>query len=134
MKKIAAMLLALVCTVLAGCAEESAYHPIEPDNVSVEVYDITPTGATVVITDTNASPVTYGGWFVIERERHGRWYGVEPLVESFSFHCIGYTPDSNDEVRFTIPWRMLYGELPAGHYRILKEYGEKYIAGEFSIE
>jgi len=84
-----------------------------------------------MIKDTN--PYTHGAWYKIEKEINGKWYEVKTIIESYAFNSIGYLPDENNEIKFEIDWEWLYGELPLGSYRILKEVGNKYIAIEFNI-
>ena len=69
----------------------------------------------------------------IEKEVNGKWYEVELLKENYGFNEIGYLPDKNNEVKFVIDWSMLYGELPLGNYRILKQVNNKYISIDFGI-
>lgn len=113
--------------------KESAYKITDVENVSIGIFDISLTGATVIIKDTNKNPYTYGEWYKIEKEVNGKWYEVEPLKENYGFNEIGYLPDKNNEVKFVIDWSMLYGELPLGNYRILKQVNNKYISIDFGI-
>lgn len=112
---------------------ESNFQPTEVENVSISISDISLTGATVVIKDINKKPYTYGEWYKIEKENDGKWYEVETLLDNYGFNEIGYLVDKNNEVKFVIDWKWLYGELPLGSYRILKEVGNKYISIEFNI-
>ena len=113
--------------------KESKYTPTEIENVSVSISDISLTGATVIIKDTNEKPYTQGEWYKIEKEVDGKWYEVEPIIDNYGFNSIGYLPDENNEVKHEIDWEWLYGEMPVGSYRILKEMGGKYISIEFGI-
>ena len=112
---------------------ESNYKPTEVENVSADIYDISLTGATIIIKDTNEKPYTQGEWYKIEKQVDGKWYEVETLLDNYGFNSIGYLPDENNEVKFVMDWEWLYGELPVGSYRILKEVGGKYISIEFNI-
>ena len=42
------------------------------------------------------------------------------------------TEDAN--VTMTVDWDWLYGKLPTGHYRILKQAGAEVISAEFTVE
>lgn len=46
---------------------------------------------------------------------------------------MAYIVDKNNEVKFTIDWKWLYGELPSGSYRILKQVNNQYISAEFNL-
>jgi len=113
--------------------KKSTYNPTEIENVSVSISDISLTGATIIIKDTNKDPYTQGEWYKIEKQINEKWYEVETIIENYGFNSIGYLPDENNEVKHVIDWEWLYGELPLGSYRILKEVGGKYISIEFNI-
>ena len=113
--------------------KESTYIPTEVENVSISISDISLTGATVIIKDTNENPYTQGEWYKIEKQIDGKWYEIETLIDNYGFNSIGYLPDENNEVKHIIDWEWLYGELSLGSYRIIKEVGSKYISIEFGI-
>lgn len=114
---------------------KAIYRP-EPEleNVSAEIYDISLTGATIIITDTNKNPYTYGEWYKLEIEDNGDWLELEPQIKDYGFNEIGYIPDDNGEVKFVIDWEKIYGKLQPGSYRIVKEVSNNYIYIPFSIE
>lgn len=113
--------------------EESKYNITEVDNVNISISDISLTGATITIKDTNVTPYIYGEWYKIEEEINGKWYELNTKVKDYGFNSKGYEVDENNEIKFIIDWNWLYGELPQGSYRIIKESHNKYIAIPFSI-
>ena len=126
----ALILMALLC----GCVRESAYRPDGAANVTMTLSHVTPAGATVVIQDDNREPFVYGEWFAIEREKDGVWYEVRTKISNYGFNEIGWLTDDRGGLTMTVDWEWLYGELPAGHYRILKQAGTQVIAAEFTVE
>ena len=114
-------------------AEESTYQPVEVENVSLSIADVSPSGACVTIRDTNENPYVYGQWYKIEAESDGKWYGIKPLSEHYAFTEEGWIVGESDELNFNVDWSRLYGRLPAGRYRLLKEVKQQYIAVEFDI-
>lgn len=104
-------------------------------NIATEITDISSTGATVIITDTNEEPYTYGEWYKIEKEENGKWIELETKAKDYSFNDIGYLVDKNYKVKFIIDWEWLYGKLEIGSYRIVKKVDNvhKYIYIPFSI-
>ena len=132
MKKLTFVFLILMA-ILTGCARESAYRPTEAANVTMTVSDVTPTGAVVTIQDDNPEPFVYGEWFVIEREKDGVWYEVKTKITNYGFNEIGWLADHGN-LTMTVDWEWLYGELPQGHYRILKQAGTEVISVEFTNE
>ena len=132
MKKRTIIILILMA-LLAGCAGASSCQPGVVPDVTMTLSDVTPTGAVVTIQDDNPEPFVYGEWFVIEREKDGGWYEVRTKITNYGFNEIGWLTD-NGELTMTVDWEWLYGELPAGHYRILKQAGTERISAEFTVE
>ena len=133
MKKPIAFLL-ILAAVLCGCAKESACRPGEVPNVTMTLSDVTPAGATVNIQDDNSEPFVYGEWFRIQREKDGVWYDVKTKINHYGFNEIGWLTGENGELTMTVDWEWLYGNLPAGPYRILKQAGTEVISAEFTVE
>ena len=136
MKKLIVFLF--VFSLLTGCGERPTQStqtqqttPVE--NVTIQISDITPTGATVILTDTNKEPHVYGEWYKIQRMTDDGWQDVPHVIDHGAFNAMGYLPDENGEVKFTINWEWLYGTLPAGTYRMLKQVNSQKIAIEFTI-
>ena len=133
MKKLTAFIL-IMLVLLTGCARESAYQPTGAANVTMTVSDVTPAGAVVTIQDSNEAPFVYGEWFQIEREKDGIWYEVKTKISNYGFNEIGWLTDENGGLTMDVNWEWLYGKLPAGHYRILKQAGTEIIGAEFTVE
>lgn len=141
MKKLAtlAAILAFMALIISGCGEEGeagelAYETGEVENVSISIENVSPTGAVIIITDTNKEPYIYGEWYAIEKEEDGKWLEVEIVLDNYGFNSMGYIPNKNGELKFEIDWEWLYGKLPTGNYRLLKEVGHQYIAAGFSVQ
>ena len=69
--------------------KETKYSPTKLENVSISIYDISLTGATIIIKDTNKNPYTYGDWYKIEKQINGKWYEVETIIDNYGFNEIG---------------------------------------------
>ena len=135
MKKL--ILFLFVLAILTGCAEQpipsTQIQQTQVENVTIQISDISPSGANLVITDTNPEPYVYGEWFKLQKEVNGQWQDVPHVIDNGAFNAMGYIPDANGEVKFTINWEWLYGKLPAGTYRIFKEVNRQEIFIEFEI-
>lgn len=103
------------------------------ENVTVQIYDISLTGATIIITDKNKEPYTYGQWYKIEKEENGKWIELPPKIKNYGFNDLGYLVDENNEVKFVMDWEWLYGKLDLGSYRIIKKVNDHYIYIPFGI-
>ena len=134
MKRLIALILALVCTVLfVGCAKQSTYLATDVENVKISITAVSSTGATVKIKDTNNEPHVYGEWYKIEKQKDGNWYDVKTVIKDYGFNEIAYIPNESGDVEFNVDWEWLYGKLPAGKYRLLKQSDSEYISVEFDI-
>ena len=131
------ILFLFVLAILTGCAEQpipsTQIQQTQVENVTIQISDISSSGANLVITDTNPEPYVYGEWFKLQKEVNGQWQDVPPVVDNYGFHEIGYLPNNKGEVTFVINWEWLYGKLPAGTYRIFKEVNRQEIFIEFEI-
>lgn len=113
--------------------------------VTLTVKDVTPTGLTLVFTQSGGAPtgeLQTGSPFWLEKYVGGAWKTV-PLVPV----CVDWTMEAylipmNDSVEREVNWQYLYGEIPAGTYRIGKEimdfresgdYDQRNYYAEFSI-
>ncbi|MBE5940601.1 MAG: hypothetical protein E7266_09435 [Lachnospiraceae bacterium] len=136
MKKLTSLFLTLVCVVVmfVGCSMESKYQSTNVENVNISISDVSSTGATVIITDSNKEPYIYGEWYSIEKEKDGKWYEVKTIINNYGFKDIGYIPNANGKIELTVDWEWLYGKLSPGTYRLLKKVNSQYISVEFSIE
>lgn len=114
--------------------ENNEYTKTDIENVSIKISDISTTGAIVTIKDINGNSYTYGEWYKIEKLVNGEWKELRTIIDNYGFNSMGYLVDKDNEVKFVIDWEWLYGELPLGSYRILKEVNNQYISVEFGIE
>ena len=142
MKKKIIMVLLVFVTLLTitGCGKstktelkDSNYKPTEIKNVSVDISDISLTGATITIKDTNEKPYIYGEWYRIEKEENGKWKELEVKDDKIGFNDMGYEVNKDGIVKFTMDWKDLYGELSLGSYRVIKQVNNQYISVEFAI-
>ncbi len=103
----------------------------------------TPSGATLIIENLESRDVEGGskGDYLLQIEQMGSWYDLERADLSFSAEAYLYKPGV--PVREDLDWSGIYGELPRGHYRIIKRFREAlgepghfrtwYLAAEFEI-
>lgn len=117
-------------------------------NVTMEIKGgtLTPFGATVVITDKNKEPFTYGASFKLQKKVNNTWKEMQYLENGGSFVSIGYLTDENGVREIETDWTNHYGKLETGEYRIIKEVydnsqeyenyedGIRYFSAEFIIE
>ena len=114
--------------------ELSVYKPTEFQNIEIGIFDVTDVGATVIIKDTNKEPYVYGEWYCIEKKSGDRWIKIPTVISEYGFNELGYLVNDDGEVKFNVNWEWLYGKLPQGDYRILKEAGKDIISAEFCVK
>lgn len=101
---------------------------IMPDEWGVElsVKDVSPTGLTVVFTQSGGHPsgeLITGTYFTVERYENGSWQTVDEIPSEYDrvWDDIAWIIAMDETREFEESWKGLYGELPAGQYRIGKE-------------
>ena len=101
MKKLLMLVLVSACIVglLVGCTKGSNYKPVQVENVSISIEDVSSTGGIVIIKDTNEEPYTYGEWYKIEKNSNGKWIEVDTVISDYGFNEIGYLTNEDGEVR-----------------------------------
>lgn len=131
--RITALLLVVVLLVIPASAENLLIMPspsaTDPWGLKLELTNVTSTGATLTVShsgdDTTGKLTTGAEYFML-----GEAYGLEvwnegdwealPLLREWVVLAIGYGIAAGDSREFQLNWKMPYGELPAGRYRVVK--------------
>ena len=132
MQKFILCLVCIICLV-TGCGNKNIYEQQTLDNVSINIDNVTPTGATLTIKDENENPYIYGEWYEIEKEVDSEWERLE-TINDLLFNDLGYKVDENNTVSFTMDWQDYYGTLEPGGYRLIKRIDNNYLYTYFTIE
>ena len=133
MKKVVVFVLVLFL-LITGCSNSKETKLSNIKNVSINISNVSPSGATVVIKDTNKKHYKYEEWYKVETKISNKWVKVNPVIKEYGFNLVEYNVNENNEVEFKIDWEWLYGKLEPGNYRLLKRVNNKYIGVEFSIK
>lgn len=107
-------------------------------SMSAKQGSVTPTSLTLVITDGNDVPYTYGEWYALQVKRDGEWAEVPVIAQgNFGFNDIGLLPDEDGVLTLELDWEWLYGALAPGEYRVVKSLyfmeGYRYLYAEFAV-
>ena len=121
----------MICLV-TGCGKET-YEQQSLNNISINIKDITPISATIVIKDTNESSYTYSEWYEIEKEVDSKWEKLE-VNDDMVFNDKGYKVDGNNTIELDMNWEDYYGSLEPGNYRLIKRVDNNYLYTYFTIE
>ncbi len=112
------------------------------DGVTMQMEKYTSSGGDVEIRNETDKEITFGDWYVIQSETNGKWKTMPYKVKNVGFHEVAYNAPKDETVIHEVKWDVLYGELPKGRYRIIKDmldfrgtgdYTEYYLAAEFEI-
>lgn len=115
------------------------YHEESEDDLiglSFSLKNISPTGATLIFNqydpDAPTGELDFGEDFVIEAFNNGKWEEVPVAVEgNYAFQAVAYMIAKGESTETGLDWKWLYGELPAGEYRIKKEIHDFRGTGDF---
>ena len=130
--KLRTVLLALTICLLAlsGCAGRATGDPITdaeaPDwGLTLTAQDVTPTGMTLAWTLEDMSiarDLMTGAAYELQVNRSGMWYrvGYKPSLIDRAWPSVGLRFFAGSG-SWEINWENLYGKLPRGTYRIVKE-------------
>lgn len=103
-------------------------------SLSVVENTVTETSAKLILKNDNGNDITFGEYYEIEVFQEDEWHKINVEV---SFIEIAYLLKPSDSFEFNLDWGEIYGKLPSGKYRIIKEvYLEAeslFISAEFDI-
>ena len=140
-KKLALTLALLFALLLTACAAETASPAAEPNpwGVLLQAENAASTGVTLVCSHTggeNVAELSTGSFFILQRENNGAWMDVEyaPQAGDVAWTMEGWLIPPESTVSWDVNWEWLYGELPAGHYRIGKEVMNFRGPGDYDTE
>lgn len=145
----AALVLAFMLS-LSGCQAQAAQAdkpaetpaPAPKWGITLSAKDVTPTGLTLVITQSGGEPtgeLQYGTPYSIDVLKDGAWEKAPYAVDEETEGMIGWTMEAyllpmGTSVEENINWEFLYGSLPAGTYRISKSFTDFREAGNYDKE
>lgn len=120
-------------------SETSPCAPASQWGAVLTARDVTPTGMTLVLSRVEGCPtgeLQTGTWYRLERQEDGVWTALEtlPQEENVGWESIAWLfPEPGQEgYEHTVDWEWLYGALPAGQYRMVKEVMDFRTAGDYN--
>lgn len=147
----------ITCFLLVGCEitqkdskevekttvtikDKAELNEIENVSMTIKNGTLTRTSATIIITDLNDISNTYGSEYRIDKKENGIWKETDIIFDgNYGWNDIGYTVDDHNQLEMDINWKILYGALENGEYRIVKKIffnnlETEIIKKEFSVE
>lgn len=123
---------------------ESTYTLDDFAGVTMTLVNATDTELTVSIASDRENTCIYGEYYSIEYFKDGTWYILPYVADgNVGFNDIGYELTKGESREWSTNFEWLYGKLPAGQYRIVKDiadfrstgdYDKYYISTEFTIK
>ena len=116
-------------------------QPIEPEKadwgITLSVKDVTSTGMTLVCSQSGGEitgELECGSDYSLLVNSNGVWNAVPYLVDEVAWTSEAYCIPMNDSIEFELKWERLYGELPAGTYRVVKGFMDFRDGGDYDTE
>lgn len=106
-----------------------------PDwGLALSAHKVSVSGLTLVCTQSGGNltgELETGSEYKLLVLKDGIWQDVPTVIETYAWTGIGYVVPKNDSVKYEIDWEWLYGKLPAGNYRITKEFWDFRETGDY---
>ena len=121
--------------ISANQYEDNVSDLNELDDVTMTIKDgtLTNSEAVIVINDSSDMNNVYGAWFRIDKKINGEYQELKTTGEEYAFNSMAYMVDENNILEMKAFWKVMYGELESGEYRLVKEVDGKYFSVEFII-
>jgi len=106
-------------------------------DISIQLPDgsLTSAGTQLIVCNNSEFDISFGPEYSIQLSQNGSWYDIDVKNTDWTGELL--TVDAGNECEVEINWASIYGELPVGKYRIVKEYsqlGQNFFAfAEFDI-
>ena len=91
------------------------------ENVKIEIVksSLTPTGATILITDNNEFPYIWKETYYLEKKENDSWKKLD-LLQNPNFSDSIYKVNKSNQIEQVLDWNDIYGTLSKGTYRVIK--------------
>lgn len=124
------------CSMKLGDEHTGEVNVLQDVVLAVDEESVKTTEITYTIDNQSQKDLTYGRDYYLEMEKDGKWYQVIPKQEIAITLDLLWVPAGMTESIF-VNWADSYGELKAGHYRIIKPVTDNkqgyFLAGEFTV-
>ena len=130
MKKLLIGFLAAILIVSIGCGGPKYPWPVEKHTeemendssvlMSVETDSLSAKGARFRLQNIGDRYIAFGAEFRLQVLQNGAWYDID--IGTLDWTAEGYLIAPGDAFVMNVEWDLLYGELPAGTYRFVKDF------------
>lgn len=153
-KRFALLLVLLLLVTLCACdkapltksgwnadALERAGSPLSSGIVSFELKEVNEVGMVIVtMTNNSDTELTYGEGYRLDVLLDGLWYRVPTTEGNWAFVSLAYLLPAGEstELTYGADNSAMYGDLPAGTYRIMTDVRldreTEYLSVEFTLD
>ena len=153
MKKLVAFVFALVCVLsIVGCSSktggdtcpapnENNHNEGNPNQwgITLKADNVTAKGLTIICHHSGGKDVAElntGSYYILQKSEEAGWVDVEYLPQEYelAWTSEAWIIQKEGTTRWNINWEWIYGELPAGEYRIGKEIMNFRGTGDYDTE
>ena len=131
------LLLALLFSACAPKQEEIPEEKVAalPAGIAmtVDTETITPEGASFLLLQTTDMELQYGEAYTLQSLQDHQWIDVPTIIEEYGFHDIAHILPKDTPQTLEIDWAWLYGALPSGNYRLVKEFTDFRSSDSFDL-
>lgn len=102
--------------------------------LSLMAENVTASGLTLVCTQSGGAlsgTLQTGSEYTLIVLENDTWKDVPTVPEEYGWDSIAYLIEHEASTKFEIDWKWLYGELPAGTYRLVKGFTDFRETGEY---
>lgn len=118
-----------------GAANELAIAEDSGITMTLDEESLSASGASFALKNEEAEDAVYGSMYCLQIRINKTWHEIEKYAE---WTLEAYILFSGTEETISVNWEELYGVLPAGEYRFVKDFniadGTIYLACPFVIE
>ena len=144
MKKAGAWVLLVLLVLAVGCGQQPADAAQNKWGVTLCAEKVTATGLTIVCRQSggeNVAELQTGSVYALQKREEAGWTDISAEVD-IMWTMEAWIIPRGGSATWDVNWEWLYGELPAGEYRIGKEimnfrgpgdYDEEVVYAEFTI-
>lgn len=146
------LLVSILCVMFSACSNKKPHKNEESDpweisanelsiaeqntiTMTLDADTLSDAGASFLLKNEGKEDVTYGSACFLQVQMEDVWYQIEKNVD---WTLEGYELAAGTEEVLSVEWAKVYGILPAGNYRLVKQFsvGEEriYVACPFTIE
>lgn len=103
-------------------------------NININVYDVTPTGLQLNVTNHTSQDFLYNGPSIVQKYVYGNWENIYELDTPARYQVL---IGAGGTIAISESWAERFGKLPPGRYQLISHFGSvgagHIITGEFNI-